>query len=409
MDAPDLRLRHGKTARARGRRKPIASRRWLTPLHGAEQAEARHGEIGPATDIYGLGAILYQILTGRPPFYGKNDLETLQKVVNEEPVPPRQVRHALPFDLESICLKCLAKEPRRRYESAAALADDLQRFLDGRPIRARPVAAWECAGSGLDGPALAALATAMTIAVFAGVCGLLWHDAVLRRLNEQLHLEARRAEANAQDARIQRAQFEMREALVRQQLAGHQISSAQHAVMAKNFGLAQRLLEAASTEIGIADNHGFASSYLGRFTRDRLQVFAGHNASVEIVAADHGGHVLASGDAAGEVWLWNITTGRSVRLPATHSTKVKHLVFSPDDRTLASCSENIGETILWDVPEGCIRGRMTNSSPGTVSSLMFIENGTRLVAVRADVNRRVPPIACWDITAATGDFPRFRP
>ena len=188
----------------------------------------------------------------------------------------------------------------------------MQRFLDGRPIRARPVAAWERGWKwARRRPALAALATAMTIAVFAGVCGLLWHDAVLRRLNEQLRLEARRAEANAQDARIQRAQFEMREALVRQQLAGHQISSAQHAVMAKNFGLAQRLLEAASTEIGIADNHGFASSYLGRFTRDRLQVFAGHNASVEIVAADHGGHVLASGDAAGEVWLWNITTGRS--------------------------------------------------------------------------------------------------
>jgi WD40 repeat protein len=377
------------------------------PYMAPEQAEARQAEIGPATDIYGLGAILYQILTGRPPFSGKNDLETLHLVVNDEPVPPRQLRPIQPRDLETICLKCLAKNPQQRYQSAAALADDLARFLDGRPIRARPVAVWERGWRwARRRPALAALATAMMLALIAGLGGLLWHESVLRRLNEQLRLEARRAEANAEEARIQRSQVELREGTVRRQLAGHQISSAQHAVMAKNFVLAHRLLEAASTEIGTANNRDFAWSHLSRYTRDRLQVFIGHNASVEIVAVDHGGKTLASGDAAGEVRLWNIATGRSLRLPATHSTKVKHVVFSPDDRTLASCSENIGETILWDLPEGRLRGRLTNSGPGAVSSLMFIENGTRLVAVRAGLNRSLPPIACWDITAATGDFPR---
>jgi eukaryotic-like serine/threonine-protein kinase len=113
------------------------------PYMAPEQAEARQAEIGPATDVYGLGAILYQILTGRPPFSGQNDLETLRRVVNDEPVPPRQLRPNYPRDLETICLKCLAKNPPQRYASAAALAEDLERFIEGRPICACPVAVWE--------------------------------------------------------------------------------------------------------------------------------------------------------------------------------------------------------------------------------------------------------------------------
>ena len=289
------------------------------PYMAPEQAEARQAEIGPATDIYGLGAILYQILTGRPPFLGKNDLDTLRQVVNDEPVPPRQLRQTQPRDLETICLKCLAKDPQRRYPSAAALADDLERFLNGRPIRARPIAIWERGWRwARRRPALAALATALMLAFIAGLGGLLWHESVLRRLNDQLRLEARRAEANARDASDQRAQVEVRERLVRRQLAGHQISSAHQAVTARNFGLANRLLDAAAHELGTPDNRGFAWSYLARYLLDRLQVFTGHNAQIWAVAADHSGHTVASGDADGEIRLWNIATGRCVRLPPAH-------------------------------------------------------------------------------------------
>src|SRR5262249_54443131 len=133
-----------------------------------EQAVGRNKEIGPATDIYALGAILYEMLTGRPPFRGDTSLETLQQVTTAEPVPPSRLRPMLPRDLQTICLKCLQKEPAKRYGTAEELADDLRRFLNDEPIRARPVTHSErlwrwCRRS----PVVAALLAALVL-VFVG-------------------------------------------------------------------------------------------------------------------------------------------------------------------------------------------------------------------------------------------------
>jgi serine/threonine protein kinase len=171
---------------------PMGTPSYMAP----EQALGQTGEIGPATDTYALGAILYELLTGRPPFCGETALSTMEQVRTKDPVPPSHLHSRVPRDLETICLKCLRKEPRRRYASALELAADLERFLAGESIWARPTPAWE---RGIKWakrrPALAALLSVSGVAALTVLIVVLSVNARLQQQRNEA--EAARTEAQA--------------------------------------------------------------------------------------------------------------------------------------------------------------------------------------------------------------------
>jgi tetratricopeptide (TPR) repeat protein len=166
-----------------------------TPTYMApEQAAGQNRAIGPAADVHALGVLLYETLTGRPPFRGASVLETLGQVLTQEPVPPRHLQPRVPRDLETICLKCLRKEPHRRYASAEALADDLRRWRAGEPIHARPTPAWE---RGLKWARRRRTTAALLVVSTLAVAGLVVGGGLY--LEQQRRLEGQRARLAEQE------------------------------------------------------------------------------------------------------------------------------------------------------------------------------------------------------------------
>jgi serine/threonine-protein kinase len=151
-----------------------------------EQATGRKGPVTTAADVYGLGAVLYALLTGWPPFRASTMLETLEQVRGHDPEPPGRVNPRVNRDLETVCLKCLKKEPERRDASAEALADDLERWLAGEPVRARRAGGWERARNWVNRrPALAALVAVAALAAAVLAAGAVWSNAQLRDAAER--------------------------------------------------------------------------------------------------------------------------------------------------------------------------------------------------------------------------------
>ncbi len=339
-----------------------------------EQADGRHRRVGPATDVYSLGAILYECLTGLPPFRGATALETMELVRQADPLPPRRLRPYVPRNLEVICLKCLQKDPARRYANALDLADDLCRLLQGRTILARPhgaidrVAKWA-------GRNKSAAAAAMSI-LLAAVMGLggaaFWRDGVLRRHNSELRSALELAEEN--ESATRRLWYDSQMRLAHQAWASGQAE------------LAQEILEQLTPESPGRDLRGFEWHYLRRLCHRDVSVLADHETMTMILSPD--GRNLVSGDGYGTLVIWDLAAGRERKRFQGHPREVSGLMSSSDGGTLASWSTVEGtpsEVKLWDPGTG----RLLASIPGIkgyVVSLAFSPDGRMLVILEHDAN-----------------------
>jgi WD40 repeat protein len=321
----------------------LGTAEYMAPEQAAGQAH-----IGPAADIYSLGAVLYTALTGRPPFQATRPLLTLEQVRTHEPVPPRRLVPLVPRDLDTICLKCLQKEPANRYPSALALADDLHRFLSGEPIVARPVSGWERAWKwARRRPALAGL-----IALSMGVLLLGFPGALV------LWLRAVSAFREADSARgdLESAVY-----------AGR-ITLADHAYQANQVSSARALLALCVPAPGRPDLRHWEWNYLDRLCHAELGPSMVHDGPADawvfaVGFSPNGKYVVSTAglpggllagfplDAdsfmPGSAKIWETATGRCVAQLEGHPAAVRGAAFSPNGRWLATGSAD-GTILLWD-------------------------------------------------------------
>jgi hypothetical protein len=350
-----------------------------TPSYMApEQAGGQNSQVGPAADVYALGAILYECVTGRPPFLAATPMDTLLQVLHDEPVPPRQLQSRTPRDLETICLKCLRKEPQGRYASALALAEDLRRYSAGEPILARPAGALERLWRwGKRKPALAAAGAAIVLAMLTALVTVtVAYFLVSESRDKAVELAGQKerlalAEEQARkDADTRRAEAE-KLAEDNKRLAGQEAAARRHAEklalqarfdyvyhlsrenrVAGMVGAARLLQEALTVNDGVlVDSIRLQlGGWLQEFHRLRAVYPQGQHQVVAAAFSPDGKAVLTASTNE-PARLWEAATGKPIGQPLRHQDVIRAVAFSPDGKTVLAVSTN--RTVwLWEAATG---------------------------------------------------------
>lgn len=343
-----------------------------TPHYMApEQAEGRLAEVGPHTDVYGLGAILYEVLTGQPPLNGTTQLDVLRRILTDEPASPRRLRPDVPRDLEAICLKCLEKVPGRRYASAAELAADLHRFLTGKPTVARPLGAAGRAQRWVRRrPAAAAWLGLLFLALSSFGLGT-W--GYLRSLHD--YAEARSATDQ------QRALAEAHDLLNRRLNYAADLADLGNRWKAgKHDDLRQRL-DRLRPGPGEPDLRGFEWHYL-RQQVNPSRVLHLPRRMEDALCYSHDGRILASSSRDDVIQLWDAQSGRPLsRLKGLGGQIPNRLCFSQNGHRLVTAVANRdgGTVQVWLLPTG--RSEAQWFTPGNEAYQATISKYGETVAV----------------------------
>jgi len=375
-----------------------------TPSYMApEQTTGRRGAATTSADVYGLGAVFYALLTGRAPFDGEDPMEIMQEVREKAPKPPRRLNPRVPRDLEVICLKCLEKEPKRRYASAGGLADDLDHWLHGEPITARSTSSWERLWKwARRNPAIAAVILVSVL----GISGIVWQWRKARayanevsitnvalgtaiRTTRNLAEEATKARDDAEHERekVSKTNDALKDALLRakQNAYAAHIKLAQNEWDGNNLEHARELLDNAEE----VELRGFEWYYLHRRYNPNELSWKGPSGRITRIAISPDSKRIAS--AGGTVRVWDATNGRELHTLKGHSHNVNDVAFSPDGKRIASASAD--DTIkVWDAANGKELHTLKGHSH-MVESVAFSPDGKRIASASYDQTVKI-----WDST-----------